>query len=241
MNLERELQLLAAEIAWPPTPDLAARVAAEAEPPRGPAWRGVAWRRHLWRRQLVLAVALLVIALAAAFAVPESRGAILRFLHLGGVTIERVQQLPPAQQRPLGAGTGRVISKADAVQVLGRSLLVPPGRPVPGLHFQSGFVSMVFLHRGEPVLLSELSGGEAGISKKLVVGATTMKFVQIDGSQGIWLAGARHVVDFPRVPPRLAGNVLIWQRDSLTLRLEGRHLTLPDALVVAHSLRSAKM
>jgi len=52
------------------------------------------------------AVALLV-ALGIALAVPPARSAILRFFHIGSVTVERVETLPHAQQRSLVAGLGR--------------------------------------------------------------------------------------------------------------------------------------
>ena len=87
MDLERELRAI--ELAWPETPELRLELDA---------------RRRRSLRRLLVAVALLLVALAAAFAVPQSRGAILRFLHLGGVTIELVERLPAAQERPLGAG-----------------------------------------------------------------------------------------------------------------------------------------
>ena len=50
-----------------------------------------------YRRALVPALALLV-ALGIAFAVPQARSAILRFFHIGAVTIERVETLPAAQR-----------------------------------------------------------------------------------------------------------------------------------------------
>src|SRR5438874_3712246 len=147
MNLERELQLLAAEVDWPPTPELASRVVAGA-----PVRRRVSWPGGAWRGRLAPAIALLLVALAAAFAVPQSRGAILRFLHLGGVTIERVDRLPPAQERPLGADIGRVVSPQEAERALGGTLLLPPLDSTPELHLQNGgFVSILFVDRGEPV------------------------------------------------------------------------------------------
>src|SRR3989440_9844572 len=133
MNLERELRAI--EVDWPPTPEL--RLVLE---PRG--------RRS--RRPLYAAVALALVALAAAFAVPQSRGAILRFLHLGGESIEFVETLPPAGTRPLDAGLGPPVSEPEArasvpalllPQVAGRlhlhesggggSLAVSPARPAP--------------------------------------------------------------------------------------------------------------
>src|SRR5256714_15660970 len=108
MNLERELRAL--EVEWPPTPEL--RLVLE---PRG--------RRS--RRPLLAAVALALVALAAAFAVPQSRGAILRFLHLGGEPIQFVETLPPAGTGPLGAGMGRHVSVAH-VRTRVASPLFPP-------------------------------------------------------------------------------------------------------------------
>src|SRR5207253_863771 len=108
MNLERELRAL--EVEWPPTPEL--RLVLEP-------------RRRRSRRPLFAAVALALVALAAAFAVPQSRGAILRFLHLGGESIEFVQTLPHAEQRPLEAGLGRSVSEAEARARI-PALLLPP-------------------------------------------------------------------------------------------------------------------
>jgi hypothetical protein len=65
----------------------------------------------------------------------------------------------------------------------------------------------------------------------------------VNGAQGVYLSGAPHQVLFgtrgaqirsDRV--RLAGNVLIWQRGPLIVRIEGTH-TLAEALAIARSLR----
>src|SRR2546421_4866785 len=136
MDLERELRSL--EIEWPPTPEL--RLVLEP-------------RRRRSRRPLLAAVALGLAALAAAFAVPQSRGAILRFLHLGGESIQFVQTLPPAEQRPLEAGLGPAVSEAEAKARIAALLLPPAGRL--RLHERGGVVSLVFEHEGKPVLLSE--------------------------------------------------------------------------------------
>jgi hypothetical protein len=54
----------------------------------------------------------------------------------------------------------------------------------------------------------------------------------------LWLSGRRHVFFGPGgAPPRLAGNVLVWQHGALTLRLEGRDLTLRRAQGLAAELR----
>src|SRR5438094_10609955 len=126
MDLERELRAL--DVEWPPTPEL--RLALE--PLRGRS-----------RRPLFAAVALALVALAAAFAVPQSRGAILRFLHLGGETIQFVDTLPPAQERPLGEGLGSVVSVDDA-RIVVPGLLLPQLQEQPPLRLSGNVISIVF-------------------------------------------------------------------------------------------------
>src|SRR5436190_24286535 len=116
MDLARELTRL--DVEWPETP--AFRL--ELEPRR---------RRVRW--PLAAAAALAVAALAAALAVPQSRGAILRFFHLGAAKIEVVDTLPPAQRQSLEGGLGRVVPLLQAQAFLGRPLLLPPG-PTPRIH-----------------------------------------------------------------------------------------------------------
>ena len=221
MDLERELRGLA--VAWPETPELRLELGAR-----------VRSRRPLL---VAVAVALVVAALAAAFAVPQSRGAILRFLHLGGVTVEVVDTLPSAQERPLAAGLGPVVTAADARRHLGAAPLLPPLDPPPPLHYADGVVSAVFTDRGSPVLLNELAGDDPVIVKKLLQNGQ-IRFVRVGGVPGYWITGTGHVVTLPpSASPRLAGNVLLWQTGGLTLRLEGRELTLARALQLAGSFR----
>jgi hypothetical protein len=184
-----------------------------------------------------LAFAILVAAVGAAFAVPESRGAILRFLHLRGASIEFVATLPQADERPLTDGLGDVVSLTVARSVI-PGLLLPPLDRRPALHFAPGeIISLVFEHRGAPVLLSELRGGGGSYLKKLASFGTNAEPVRVGGHDGIWITGVRHVVTYPRRPARLAGDVLLWETRSATYRLEGPSLTKADAIDLAESLR----
>jgi hypothetical protein len=214
MELESELKALAAEIVWPQTPPLRPELAP---------------RRRDRRFALGVAVAVAVAALATAFAVPQSRGAILRFFGLGAVHVEFVAHLPAAQERRLSAGLGPTISAAAARDLLGRPPLLP--RLAPSLHAQDGIVSLLFLHEGSPVLLSEITSRR--VLKKIALTSTTVRWLQVGLDPAVWIAGDRHVVVFPHGDPRLAGHVLVWQHGNLTLRLEGAHLTLRDALNLA--------
>jgi hypothetical protein len=60
--------------------------------------------------------------------------------------------------------------------------------------------------------------------------------MRVGNDPALWIAGDRHVVVFPHAAARLAGHVLVWQRGSLTLRLEGAHLTLRDALKLVETI-----
>jgi hypothetical protein len=224
MELESELRSLAAEIEWPRTPALRP----ELTPRRRLMWRG----RPL---ALALAVTVVALALAALFAVPQSRGAILRFFGLGAVHIEFVERLPAAQEQPLSARLGPAISIADARDLLGRPPLQPPFPPPPTLHARDGIVSVLFLHEGEPVLLSEIGSG-GRLLKKIAGSNTSVQWQRVGDDAAIWMAGDRHVVVFPHAAPQLAGHVLVWQDGNLTLRLEGAHLTLRDALALAEKI-----
>ncbi|HEX5468617.1 MAG TPA: hypothetical protein VFW80_06195, partial [Gaiellaceae bacterium] len=86
-DLDLALRDLGARLEWPPEPDLAPRVLAGIG--RSPS------RRPLGsRRVLAVALATLAVAIGAVFAVPQTRAAVLDFLHLRGVSIERVPELP---------------------------------------------------------------------------------------------------------------------------------------------------
>jgi hypothetical protein len=217
MDLERELRAL--EVEWPPTPEL--RLALEP-------------LRRRSRRPLFAAVALALVALAAAFAVPQSRGAILRFLHLGGESIQFVETLPHAGARPLDAGLGAPVSEAEARARI-PALLLPPVSGRLRLHRSGEVVSVVFAHAGKPVLLSELPS-QQGIFLKKLAGTANAEWVNLRGTYGLWLSGAPHVFFFPREPARLAGNTLVWATESTTYRLEGPDLTKADAVSLASSL-----
>jgi hypothetical protein len=222
MDLEHELRALAGELTWPPTPPL--------RPTLAP-------RRRDRRPPLTVAIALAIAAVAAAFAVPQSRAAILRFLHLGGTTIQFVSTLPQAEEAPLSSNLGATVSEPDARTLLDGHLLLPLLTPQPPLHAQGQIVSLLFLNRGHEVLLSEGNTGSSVFLKKLASSATRATAVPVGRDLGVWLSGAPHVVYFPGAPPRLAGNVLIWQHGPLTLRLEGRNLTETGALELAAALR----
>jgi hypothetical protein len=210
-ELERALLALGRELDFPPEPDLVPVVRARLE-------------RRRFGRPLVLAVALLVVAFGIAMAVPQARSAILRFFHIGAVTVERVETLPAARERPLPAGLGPALSRRAAEQRAQLRIELPHlGGPAPVRYYaQPGLIATLLRYRDKPVLLAELQGDQASISKKVATGSTRVEFVQI-GRFGLWLQGGRHVLywQLGQIETRLAGNVLIWLVGDRTFRLEG--------------------
>lgn len=219
-ELEHELRTLAAEVEWPPTPPLSLRL----EPQRRPVQP-----RPLW-----IAAAALVLALAVALSVPPARSAILRFFHLGGVTVQRVNVLPPARERPLSADLGPAVGEAEARAALGAAVRLPHVSPRPPLHLRGNVVSVI-LAVPKPVLLSEFPAG-AGILKKFAGNSTKVRWLTVGRVSGLWITGGEHVLQLPGSSPRLAGDALIWQHGTTTYRLEGRGLDLRTALRLAREI-----
>jgi hypothetical protein len=224
-ELEAALRELGREVAFPPTPDLATAIRGRLERPR------------LWRRPVAIALAVVVVALGAALAVPQARTEILDWLGLRGVSIVHVDKLPPTPSaRPLELG--RRVS-LDEARARAPWLLVPDD--APDLAYLRG--DRVSLLWGKPtsvrLLLSEFRG-RAYIEKLLGPG-TDVEPVTVDGEEGAWLEGP-HVVMFRDPvgsihdnPAWLAGNTLLWQHGDLILRLEG-DISEDEALRIARTV-----
>jgi hypothetical protein len=231
-ELERELRALAPALEWPPSPELGPRVHARLGERRRRPWR------ILW-----IALAVVAIAVGAAFAVPRSRGALLRWLGLRGVRIEFVDRLPEAPvHAPLDLGPR--VSLEDASRRAGFHVLTSPLLGSPDqVHFDGHQVWLVYGDLERPrLLLSEFQGrAEEAFVKKIVTPRTRVDFVSVSGGPGFWISGAPH---FLYIAPsgeirdervRLARNTLVWQHLSLTLRLEGA-FGEQKALAIARTL-----
>ena len=215
-DLELALRQLGAELDWPAQPSLAPRVATAIRAPH---------RRSL-RRPLALAFAVLVLAVAVAMAVPPARSAILDFFHIGGVEIQRVETVPrlPAER----AAPGVRVPLAEARNSVDFDLVVPDG--YQSVYLTAGIVTFVWQDR----LLMEFRGDEQ-LLKKVIEQDSSIQWVDVNGSPGVWIQGEKHGLFIPGGEPRLAGNTLIWVRDGVTYRLEG-DLTRTEALTDAGTL-----
>jgi hypothetical protein len=232
--LEQRLHELGRELAFPPEPDLAPRVR-ERVHGRPFRWRAVA-----------VAFAVVVLAVAAAFAVPQARSAILRWFHLGGATVERVATLPPARERSLTRDLGRPLPLSEAERRIGFDLVLPPldHKPARAYVIGDSVATVLLRSHGRTVLLSQfLSVGDQEMLKKLSGNATVIEPVDVRGDPGLWLEGAPHVLawidratGYRERSIRIRGNVLLWVHGGLTLRLEGR-LSEAQAIELARTIR----
>jgi hypothetical protein len=206
---ELERALLALDVEFPPEPNLLPAVRARME-------------RRRWQRPLVFAVALAVVAFGIAMAVPDARSAILRFFHIGSVSIERVETLPAAQQRPLTAGLGAPMSRAAAESEANFSMRLPKGVQPTLYYVRPGLIATMLRVDGKPVLLVEFQGDQVSLTKKFAASETSVQPAQI-GEFGLWLTRGRHVMRWgdQALQTRLAGNVLLWLQNERTYRLEG--------------------
>ena len=220
-ELDAALRELGRQIEFPATPDLASSIRGRLERPR----------RRL--RPIAIALAVLVVAIGAAFAVPPARTAILDWLGLRHVSIVRVDDLPPTSPI-VRLDLGREVTLAQAP--LGT--LVPEDEP-DKVFVDDGTVSLVWGDPDRPrLLLTELQG--QAFIEKLIQPDTRVEPVTVNGQPGAWLEEP-HVVMFRDSSgqlrddsPRLAGKTLLWEHGELTLRLEG-DLRKEEALRIARS------
>jgi hypothetical protein len=229
-ELELRLEELGRELMFPPAPDLVPAVLERAQR------RPFAWRR------LGVAVALAAVALAAAFAVPQARTAILRFFHLGGATVVRVQTLPESTERARTAGLGFRVPLARAERRAGFQLVLPPGeRPASATVLDDSLVTVALRVYGKPVLLSEFPSFGSGSLRKLATTEASVQPTHVGRADALWIEGPHAFEYFGRngfvqAPVRVRGNVLLWLHGPLTLRLEGP-LTKAQALELARRTR----
>ena len=233
-ELERDLRALASHVDLPDGPDFVPGVRAR-----------LAGRSRPSRRPLVLAFAAAAVALGAALAVPPARSALLDLLRIGGAEIERVDTLPESL-RSSGRVPGRPVAIEEARRRVDFELLTPRrcdhcdtvflDETIPG-----GRVTVVWPGSGPRLALMQFVGQATPFVQKLVSPRTTVRSVRVAGAPGQWVAGSPHAVVFSDrtgrmlFGRRLARNVLLWERDGITFRLEG-DITLRRALAVARTL-----
>ena len=217
-------------------------------------------RASRWQRAVAIAAAVALLASGVLALSPRARRAVADFLGLRGERIKVVPSLVPSPA-PLGTALqlGQMTTIAGAQEKVPFTILAAsaPGLGTPvvylGYTFPDGQVSFVYPPSpgipsvgtsGVGILLTEFRGRpDQQFIEKFIAAGTSIQAVTVDGALGYWIAGGVHEIvylDPDGVPIsntlRLAGNVLLWQRGDVTLRIESS-LSLEQALAIARSVR----
>jgi hypothetical protein len=244
--LERALVDLAIHLDHPTAPDLPARVRARIEDAVAPPGR-----RPLRIRARVAIAAVAALAVGGVTLGP----AIADWLGIDGVRVR--QEAPPVTAVGQSLDLGEAVSHDDAEAQVGFDLQVPGrlGDPDELWIDHAALVPIVTLvYRPRPglpaaeltgagALLSELRGAvdDRTVIDKFARDAR-VELVRVNGARALWIEGAHEVamlapdgrIVVERV--RLAANVLLWERDGITFRLESV-LTRDAAIRIAASVR----
>jgi hypothetical protein len=219
LDLDAALADLAASLQFPPTPDLAAAVAARLEGAPAPASvparrRPLGWLAGLagWRRLAVAGMVAALLAAAVLVASPQTREAVARRLGLRGVEI-RLGGPPPTATtgRPgrIDLGLGQRVSLEQARRLVDFPVLVPTtaGLERPDAVFADrrlpagGRVDLVYRARpGLPaspftdvgLLLTQFRGGLTPDFVKKVTRMGVVEEVSVGGEPGYWFTGEPH-------------------------------------------------
>jgi hypothetical protein len=248
-ELELNLRSLGRQLEWPPTPDLVIRVQhrlASSLPQR---------RSRLWRPTLVAVLAIVALTLGWS---PGAREAVARLLGVVGIRIETQVEtsVPPS----FDLGLGVQVSAAEATSLVDYALLSPGSSDVgspDAIYYTDerlgGQVTLVWAPRanlpeaadsGVGMLISSFRGNldSSTYAKELNATRNLLLDVEVRARPGFWIEGEPHVflfenpngvIEFESV--RLAGNVLLWEENGVTMRIESA-LPRADVLRIAESL-----
>jgi hypothetical protein len=266
-ELEQALHELGRGVEYPLAPNLAGRVRRQLELEGAPRIHPTPLYRRgaLW---LGAAIVLLAIGISLIL-FPDVRTAIADRLGLRGVVIRWEDAPPQGSPVGARLMLGRPVTLAGAASIVDFPILVPrlAGFDQPAEVYLLGkggsiMVSFIYPARdGLPpaaagdigALLTQFEGElernliEKGLHAANEDEATELVSVSIGGQPGFWLGGGPHTFlivcpdrgECREEPYRLAGNVLLWQQNGLTLRLESA-LSRDEAIAVAASVGPAE-
>jgi hypothetical protein len=245
-DLERELR--AARVDWPATPDLAVAVVPRLEA-RSP--------RPSRRRHARYAAVLVALLLGGVAAVEPARSAVLEFLGLKSVKIERREPTAtPAPPAGADLNLGRPVSQAEAERLVAFRPRPPSSLGEPdGIFFSDGppvggGVSYTYRPRagiresaetGVAVLVSQFPATVQPFLEKTIGMGTRVDRFRIDGAPAYFISGEAHGVAYQDEnggyfeEQRLAGTTLLVERDGLLVRIEGE-LSRARATAIARSI-----
>jgi hypothetical protein len=254
-TVEQALVDLGRHVRFPDQADLAPAVLARLEPARREAAPG---RAAAPRRMVVLVAATLAVLVGGlALFSPAVRAALFRSLFLPGIRIIVGQPEPEAPVQTLARGLelGEPVSLAEAQAEVDFPIRLPRELGRPDRVFLEEFAArrrVWLVYRAGPglpkaeetgvgLLVTEFQSGiDEEFLKKVQAEGGSFQPVQVDGNQGYWIEGAHTLFfidedgNFVEDRTRVAGNVLVWEEDGITYRIES-DLGLGESLRVARS------
>ena len=259
---------LGTQIAWPPAPDVRARVLARIQTePRGTPWWRAAWSPRYGFAPAIATIALVLLAVLV-FS-PEARATATDILRLRGVEIFRgpVPTPSPTPSRSPGSipsptpsidqvSLGEPVTLAEARQRAGFSLVLPTD-PLLGtpdavyVRAVQGTTAVSFAYgvrAGIPVsaqaglaaLVTELGGSlEPGILGKVVPPGTKLELLTVNGGAGAWMEGQPHEVFYRSPGGSFYNDTLRLAGNTLIWEQNGIVLRLEAQVDKATALRIA--
>lgn len=251
--LERDLALLAEDVIFPATPAFTMPVAG-AKPVssrRFPDFLTATW----WKAGLAAAVLAI-----ATLAVPDARHAVADWFGFPGIRIEIGDRDgdPPPAVTSIGDSLllGQALTLDDVQERAGFPVVIPGGAlssvppevylntsrgtPVVSLLYPASDDLPAIGTTGAGLLLMQIdASGDTSIwITKRATGETSPQPVAVNGADGLWIRGGVLMTDAGDpfwTYQRRSGNVLVWEQDGVTYRMES-NLPLNDALAFAESL-----
>lgn len=223
------LQEIGQQFVYPPTPEIAQAVRRRLD------------RRHRWGPRLVRAgIAAALVALITTLAVPDLRAAAFDLLGIGAVRLVR-DVPPPAGIVETGFDPAYETTLDEARRQVDFTVRLLPDLGEPDRVYLYPQDQVVLVWQDVPApgdLLSLHEIGAEGVNFKYY--ADREQMTTVNGGPAIWLVSP-HVISIPRpqtgpLERYVEGNVLAWEADGLTFRIETR-LALDDARALAESLR----
>jgi hypothetical protein len=197
--------------------------------------------RERARRRRLVAVLVATIAVTATLAIPTARAAVTNFFDIGAV---RVHQEPP----PGGRATASPLLLGEVTTLDAARAAMPAVVPAAGgfgspdeVWFDTkagGVTSLVYRARpglpaakhtaGIGLLIQEFTGNGSGFLHKYLTNGSRAEQVAVGPYDGVFITGGSHFLAYDdptgagaTADGRLAGNALIFQRQGLTIRIEG--------------------
>jgi hypothetical protein len=211
--------------------------------------------RRVRRRRLVAALAA-TLAVTATLAIPPARAAVTNFLEVGAVRVH--EGAPPGGRATAGplrlgelttleAARARMPAVVPAVRGFGSPNEVwfdGTAGGVTSLVYRAGPGLPAAKHSdGIGLLIQEFTGDGSGFLHKYLTNGSHAQRVVVGPYDGVFITGGDHFLAYDTATAegatadgRLVGNALVFQREGLTIRIEG-DLPLARMVAIGASLR----